>query len=115
MNDTSTAQIHPLRQLLTRLGELAAHPTAFAIVTAYAVLWLIFERDSFDWHGAATLATWLMTFFITRSEYRDTQAVQAKLDELLRAHTRARTELTKLDDSEPEEIVRHRKEQGPET
>jgi len=52
-----------------------------------------------------------MTLFIQRAEHRDTQAVQAKLDELLRAEGRARTELTQLDDEEPEVIERHRSEE----
>jgi low affinity Fe/Cu permease len=42
---------------------------------------------------------------------RDTLAIQAKLDELLRAEHRARSELTTLDQKEPEEIVRHRARQ----
>jgi low affinity Fe/Cu permease len=41
-------------------------------------------------------------------EHRDTQAIQAKLDELLQAEHRARNELMKIDEREPEEIERHR-------
>jgi low affinity Fe/Cu permease len=53
--------------------------------------------------------TWTAsTLFIQRAETRDTLAIHAKLDELLRAEQRARTELTTLDQKEPEEIVRHR-------
>jgi hypothetical protein len=37
-----------IRQLLTRLGELAAHPGAFGILIAYAVLWFVFDRESLD-------------------------------------------------------------------
>ena len=40
-----------IRQLLTRLGELAAHPGAFGILIAYAVLWFIFDPESLDWHA----------------------------------------------------------------
>jgi low affinity Fe/Cu permease len=54
------------------------------------------------------MATWLMTLFIQRAEHRDTQAIQAKLDELLRVHAEARNELTQLDQMEPEEIERRR-------
>jgi hypothetical protein len=39
---------------------------AFAIVLVYAGLWLVFQRETFDWHAVATLATWMMTLFITR-------------------------------------------------
>jgi len=49
-----------------------------------------------------------MTLFIQRAETRDTLAIHAKLDELLRAEERARSELTTLDKKEPEEIERHR-------
>jgi low affinity Fe/Cu permease len=97
-----------IRHLLTRLGELASHPGAYSIVALYAVLWFIFDRASFDWHAVATLAVWFMTLFIQRTEHRDTQALQAKLDELLHAQSQANNALTKIDDQEPEDIVRHR-------
>lgn len=100
-----------LRHHFTRLGVWMAHPAAFFAVIAFALLWLVIDRNSFDWHGVATLVTLVMTLFIQRSEHRDTQAIHAKLDELLRSDPGARTELAKLDDEEPEEIekVRHRK------
>ena len=97
-----------MRHLLTKIGVWTAHPAAFLIVAAYVCVWLIFDRESFTWHGAATVATWLMTLFIQRAEHRDTQAIHAKLDELLRAEGQARSELTTLDEHEPEEIERHR-------
>jgi low affinity Fe/Cu permease len=49
-----------------------------------------------------------MTLFIKRSEHRDTQAIQAKLDELLRASDDARSGLTHLDQKQPEQIEAHR-------
>jgi low affinity Fe/Cu permease len=49
-----------------------------------------------------------MTLIIQRAEYRDTQAIHAKLDELLRAEGGARNELTMLDEQEPENIEEHR-------
>jgi low affinity Fe/Cu permease len=97
-----------MRQILTRMGELAARPIAFLIVGAYATIWFLFGRETLDWHGVATITTLLMTLFIQRAEHRDTQALQAKLDELLRVHDRARTELTQVDQLQPEEIERKR-------
>jgi low affinity Fe/Cu permease len=99
--------------MFTQLGVLTAHPAAFAIVVAYGVLWLIFEPATFDWHGIATLATWMMTLFIQRAEHRDTQAIHGKLDELLRTDKEARSELARLDDREPEEIERARDREKP--
>jgi low affinity Fe/Cu permease len=92
----------------TRIGEAAGHPAAFAVVIVYAVLWVVFDRSRFDWNAVATLAVWMMTLFIERSSRRDTLALHAKLDELLRVHHDARSELTRMDEQEPEEIARHR-------
>jgi low affinity Fe/Cu permease len=49
-----------------------------------------------------------MTLFIQRAETRDMLAIHAKLDELLRAEGHVRSELTTLDEREPEEIAEHR-------
>jgi low affinity Fe/Cu permease len=95
---------YPIRHFLTVFGVRIADPLAFVVVGSYAILWLAFDRQSFDWHAAATMATWTMTLFIRRAEHRDTQAIQAKLDELLRAEAKARNELTSVDEKEPEEI-----------
>ena len=104
---------HAIRHSLTALGVLAAHPAAFVIVAAYGVFWFIFQPRSFDWHGIATLAVWLMTLLIQRAEHRDTQAIHAKLDELLKAQTGARNEIMKIDREEPEDIEKSRKTLNP--
>jgi low affinity Fe/Cu permease len=97
------------RRLMTIVGVWMSTPIAFGIVIAYAAAWLVFDRESFNWNAVAMLATWMMTLFIQRAEHRDTQAIQAKLDELLRAHSDARDELMHLDQREPEEVEAHRK------
>ena len=104
---------HAIRQLLTALGVFTAHPAAFVIVAVYGVLWFIFQPNTFDWHGIATLAVWLMTLLIQRAEHRDTQAIHAKLDELLHAQAGARNEVMKVDQEEPEDIEKSRKIQNP--
>jgi low affinity Fe/Cu permease len=97
-----------IRHFLTRVGKLATHPAAFVMVLLYALTWLILSPATFGWDGAATVATLFMTFFITRTEHRDTQALHAKIDELLRANGAARSELTQLDEDDVEEIEAHR-------
>ena len=97
---------------LTNLGVQTARPIAFVAIGIYLVCWIIFDRESLDMHGGAALAAWLMTLFIQRAAHRDTQAMHAKLDELLRAHEAARTDLRELDAQEPEEIERHRAHEG---
>jgi len=96
------------RQILTTLGVSTSHPAAFIMVFVYVAAWLAVSPHSFDWHAVATVATWLMTLIIQRAEHRDTQAIHAKLDELLRAEGHARNELTELDDEEPEVIKERR-------
>lgn len=93
-----------MHRSLTSIGVVTARPIAFVAVSLYTVAWLIFDRGSFDMHGGAALGAWFMTLFIQRAAHRDTQAIQAKLDELLRAHGDARSEMADLDQQEPEDI-----------
>ena len=95
-------------QWTTRLGALTSHPAAFLIVIAYGALWFTFGHATFDWVAVATLAIWCMTLFIQRADRRDTLAVHAKLDELLKATREARTELAQIDEEEPEDIEKVR-------
>jgi low affinity Fe/Cu permease len=97
----------------TAIGILTGHPAAFLIVIMYGAGWYFFERSTFDWHAVATLIVWTMTLFIQRADRRDTLAVHAKLDELLKVTREARTELASIDEQEPEEIeeVRDRERQ----
>lgn len=87
-----------------QLGALAAHPAALLIVAGYGTLWFVLHRESFGWEALATLAIWSMTLFIQRADRRDTLAVHAKLDELLKVTREARTELAQIDEEEPEDI-----------
>jgi low affinity Fe/Cu permease len=104
--------LNSLRHSLTGIGVFTARPAAFLIVALYVALWFLFDRTTLDWHALATVATLLMTLLIQRVEHRDTQALQAKLDELLRAHDSARTEMADIDQEEPEEIERQRASEG---
>ena len=83
----------------------SGHPAAFLVVVGYVGVWLLLSPKTFDWQAVATVATWFMTLLIQRAEHRDTQAIHAKLDELLRVEESARSELARLDEEEPEAIV----------
>ena len=93
---------------ITRLGVLAGHPAAILIVAIYAAAWWWNSPSTVDWHAGATIATWLMTVLIQRATHRDTQALHAKIDELLHSSVNARSVLSGLDRWEPEEIEKHR-------
>jgi len=95
----------------TSIGQAAGHPAAFLGVIVFGVLWLTFSRESFGWEAFGTLAIFMMTLFIQRANRRDNLALHAKLDELLRVDNAARSELTQLDEQEPEEIEEHRDEE----
>jgi low affinity Fe/Cu permease len=106
--DQPGALAQSFRKALTAAGVFTGHPAAFVIVFCYLVAWLILSPSTLDWHAIATVATWLMTLIIQRAEHRDTQAIHAKLDELLRTDAKARSELSLLDEKEPEVIERYR-------
>jgi low affinity Fe/Cu permease len=98
----------PKRHWTTYVGQATGHPAAFLVVILYAVLWLTFSRATFDWNAVAMLAVFVMTLLIQRANRRDNLALHAKMDELLRVDKDARSELTQLDEQEPEVIERHR-------
>jgi low affinity Fe/Cu permease len=95
-------------QWTTNVGNLTGHPAAFLVVLVYGILWFSFEPKTFDFHAIATLMVWTMTLFIQRADRRDTLALHAKLDELLKANREARTELASIDEEEPEMIEKIR-------
>ena len=95
-------------QWTTAVGSLTGHPAAFVIVVLYGIFWFLSEPSTFDWHAIATLIVWTMTLFIQRADRRDTLAIHAKLDELLKATYEARTELASIDEREPEVIEKIR-------
>ena len=97
-----------LGQFLTDAGIWLSRPWAAIAVIVYALLWLSFDPGTFGWSAVAVLVTLLMTLFIQRSEHRDTQAIHAKLDELLRVHGKAENRLAGLDDQEPEQVEKFR-------
>jgi low affinity Fe/Cu permease len=100
-----------LNRFLTNAGAWLSRPLAVVAVGVFTAIWLIFDRESFNWQAIASVATLLMTLFIQRSEHRDTQAnIHAKLDELLRTQGDEKNHLATLDDKEREQIEAFRKQ-----
>jgi low affinity Fe/Cu permease len=90
---------------LTEIGVATSRPAAFAVFAAYGIAWVTLG-NGLEWHSFATLATWGMTLVIQRAEHRDTQAIHAKLDELLKVNGRA--DLMKVDDEDAERVEKER-------
>jgi low affinity Fe/Cu permease len=109
----SCLMVSYIRSLLTRIGVLASRPGVFFVIAVYALLWILLSPDTFGWHAAATLATWMMTVFIQRAEHRDTQAIHAKLDHLLEKLEPADGNLAGLDRMQPEDIEKFRQAHSP--
>ena len=89
-------------------------PTAFAFAVLFILGWLVtgpIFHFSDTWqlvvNTATTIVTFLMVFLIQNTQNRDSEAVQLKLDELLRstqgAHN-ALLEIEELSESELDEI-----------
>lgn len=81
----------------TRIATAAGQPRTFIIALALIVLWgltgpVFGYSDTWQLivNTATTIVTFLMVFLIQNSQNRDGAAMQAKLDELLRAVDKAR-------------------------
>jgi low affinity Fe/Cu permease len=107
----------------TRISNAAGQPLTFVIALSLIVIWGItgpIFHYSDTWqlivNTATTIITFLMVFLIQNSQNRDGAAIQAKLDELLRAVEDAREQfigIEHLTDQQIEEIrVRLEKEVG---
>jgi low affinity Fe/Cu permease len=80
-----------------RTSAGAGHPLTFAIAVGVIVVWAVtgpLFHYSDTWqlviNTGTTIVTFLMVFLIQNSQNRDAAAMQAKLDELLRAVDKAR-------------------------
>jgi len=105
----------------TRFAALTGQPLAFTIALLLIMLWVV-TGPLFGWsdtwqlvvNTATTIVTFLMVFLIQNSQNRDAAAIQAKLDELIRAIGHARNEfvgIEHLTDHEIEAIRRRLEDQ----
>lgn len=82
------------------MGSAAAFFAALACVIAWAITGPIYGfSDSWQLviNTGTTIVTFLMVFLLQATQNRDSKAIQLKLDELLRAVSKARTGLIGLE------------------
>jgi low affinity Fe/Cu permease len=97
-----------------RMASLAGRPATFLVAAALVLLWALsgpLLGFSDTWQLAinttTTIVTFLMVFLIQNTQNRDTEAIQLKLDELIRATQGAHNALLNLEEIDDEQLVRY--------
>ena len=107
--------------LFTRFARIASNITGRPITFILAVLvilgWAVlgpFFGFSDTWqlviNTGTTIITFLMVFLIQNTQNRDTEALQIKLDEIIRCTKGARNEMIDLEEMDEKQLNRIRKE-----
>jgi low affinity Fe/Cu permease len=107
------------RHWFTRLTKWTAHasgrPVTFILAVVIILIWActgpLFGFSN-TWqlviNTGTTIVTFLMVFLIQSTQNRDGEAMQVKLDEIIRALEGARNEVLDLEELEDEELRRIR-------
>lgn len=91
------------------MGNAVGAPWAFLAAAAFVVAWLLsgpIFHFSETWqlviNTGTTIITFLMVFLLQNTQNRDTKALHAKLDALIR-HSEAENALVRLEERDPDE------------
>ena len=105
----------PRRMIFDRFARWTEHQLGRSVTFALAFLSIVLWGATgpfFGWsdtwqlviNTGTTIVTFLMVFVIQNTQNRDTQALQLKLDELIRVNTAARNSLMGLEEKSESEV-----------
>jgi low affinity Fe/Cu permease len=115
MNQPKTSSV--FTRFAKGTSRAVGRPGAFAVATGALIVWAI-SGPLFDFsdtwqlviNTGTTIVTFLMVFLIQNTQNRDAEAIQIKLDELIRANKSAHNALLDLEELEEEELDRIRED-----
>jgi low affinity Fe/Cu permease len=100
-----------------KAAQLSGRPATFVLAVAIVVAWaasgpLFGFSDTWQLviNTGTTIVTFLIVFLIQNTQNRDTEAVQVKLDELIRATRGAHNALLNLEDLDEDRLDEVRRE-----
>ena len=99
------------RRIADATGSVVGSPWAFTANLAFTALWLVLGpvfQFSDTWqltmNTVASQVTFLIAFLLQNTQNRDTQALQLKLDELIRTTAGARSQLIQLEELDDDQL-----------
>lgn len=98
-------------------AKMTGRPATFCVAVAIVVVWAVtgpLFGFSDTWqlviNTGTTIVTFLMVFLIQNTQNRDSEAVQVKLDELIRVNRAAHNALLDLEELDEDELDRIRED-----
>ena len=100
-------------RIAQKIANWAGRPVAFIMAFTVVLIWgltgpIFHYSDTWQLviNTSTTIITFLMVFLIQNAQNRDASAIQAKLDEIIRATTDARNEFIGIEHMTQDELER---------
>jgi low affinity Fe/Cu permease len=112
-SDTQTQTIPFFARFARWVERQVGRSSTFVLAIGVVLVWAV-SGPAFDWsdtwqlviNTGTTIVTFLMVFVIQNTQSRDTQAMQLKLDELIRVNEMARNSLINLEEMSEIDVER---------